>query len=61
MLLLFVIRIGNWILILGGFVPISLLFSLDIVRYYQGKNLEKNQFFTSKAIFDAEGNKVRPP
>ena len=32
----FIIRMGNWILIFGNFVPISLMLTLETVKFFQG-------------------------
>jgi len=33
----FWVRFGNWLLLFGNFVPISLLVTLEMVKYFQGK------------------------
>ena len=33
----FFIRFGNWLLLFGNFVPISLLVTLEMVKFFQGK------------------------
>ena len=36
------VKWGNWILIFTNFVPISLIVSLEMVKYFQGFGMEKD-------------------
>ena len=33
---IFIIRLGNWILIFSNFIPITLIVTLELVKYLQG-------------------------
>lgn len=41
--LIFFLRFGNWILIFGNFVPISLIVTIETVKYLQAQILMKNK------------------
>jgi phospholipid-transporting ATPase len=42
------IKWGSWILLFTNFVPISLIVSLEMVKYIQGINISKSKFNTQK-------------
>lgn len=42
------IKWGSWILLFTNFVPISLIVSLEMVKYIQGINISQSQFTTDK-------------
>lgn len=42
------VKYGNWMLIFTNFVPISLLVTLEMVKFIQGMFLQKDERFKSK-------------
>lgn len=42
------IKWGSWILLFTNFVPISLIVSLEMVKYIQGTNISNSTFNTTK-------------
>ena len=45
---LLLIKWGSWILLFTNFVPISLIVSLEMVKYIQGINISNSKFNTTK-------------
>ena len=41
------IKWGSWILLFTNFVPISLIVTLDMVKYIQGINISNSSFLTT--------------
>lgn len=41
------IKWGSWILLFTNFVPISLIVSLEMVKYIQGINISNSKFYTT--------------
>jgi phospholipid-transporting ATPase len=46
----FMIRFGNWILIFGNFVPISLIVTLETVKFFQALNISKDKRMSKDGI-----------
>lgn len=42
------IKWGSWILLFTNFVPISLIVSLEMVKYIQGINISNAKFYTTE-------------
>lgn len=42
------IKWGSWILLFTNFVPISLIVSLEMVKYIQGINISNSTFYTTE-------------
>jgi phospholipid-transporting ATPase len=42
------IKWGSWILLFTNFVPISLIVSLEMVKYIQGINISESKFITEQ-------------
>lgn len=42
------VKWGSWILLFTNFVPISLIVSLEMVKYIQGINISNSSFNTKK-------------
>lgn len=41
------VKWGSWILLFTNFVPISLIVSLEMVKYIQGINISNSKFYTT--------------
>lgn len=50
----FVVKYGNWLLMFTNFVPISLLVTVDVVKFVQGIIIQKDE----KMMTDVEGEKI---
>lgn len=46
-----VVTWGSWFLSFAAFIPISLLVTVELVRYGQGKILAKDELCSSKGLF----------
>jgi len=44
----FFVRFGNWILIFGNFVPISLIVTVETVKFFQAINVSKDKNMVSE-------------
>lgn len=42
------IKWGSWVLLFTNFVPISLIVSLEMVKYIQGINISQSEYQTQK-------------
>lgn len=42
------VKWGSWILLFTNFVPISLIVSLEMVKYIQGINITNSKFYTTE-------------
>lgn len=52
----FFVKWGNWVLIFTNFVPISLLVSLEMVKFFQGIGITLDQGTTSSSGIQANVN-----
>lgn len=43
-------RFGNWILIFGNFIPISLLVTIETVKFFQAVNIQKNENMVANGV-----------